>query len=104
MAPSPKTPAPTDDSLPLAAVFRNSPWWIFLLLGASGGGGLGTLLSRPVFADGSAIRKEEVQTIVDEAITRNNDVLMQRIELVLARQKLDDAGLSAPSMAGHPIP
>ena len=82
---------------PAVSLLRNPPWWLLLFIGASGGGGLGTLLSRPVFAGvEDTITKTDVQDIVDASITRNNGVLLQQIELILARDKLTGAGLSSP--------
>jgi len=65
----------------------NVPPWVFLLVGLSGGGASGTLLSRPVFGSDS-VTKAEVQEIVDASVVRNNEYLLQKIELMLAKDKL----------------
>jgi len=82
---------------------RNPPWWLLLLLGASGGGGLGTLISRPVYATSAeTITREDVQEVVDASIAKNNEVLLQKIELMVAKERLHSAGLSAPMLSTAP--
>ena len=74
------------------------PPWVFLLIGISGGGASGTLLSRPVFGS-EGVTKEEVQQIVDASVVKNNEYLLQKIELMLAKDKLENRR----SMAGDNV-
>lgn len=93
---APTPPASTDE----ATFLRNPPWWFLLLIGASGGGGIGTLLSRPVYATSAeTITREDVQEVVDASIVKNNEVLLQKIELMIAKERLHAAGLSSPAFA-----
>ena len=80
-------------------IFKSNPW-IFIILAFMGGGGSGTLLSRPVFAEGMA--REDVQAMIDASFLKNNEVLLQRIELMLAREKLRGAGLTTPTLGPPP--
>lgn len=94
--------APTSP-VPSAELLRNPPWWLFLLLGASGGGGIGTLISRPVYATSAdTITREDVQEVVDASIAKNNEVLLQKIELMVAKERLHAAGLSSPMLSTAP--
>lgn len=86
----------------LALIVKNP--WILLLLGFTGGGGVGTLLGRPVMSATTELSREDVQTIVDASVEKNNAVLLQKIELLLAREKLHDAGLSSPALTPPVVP
>lgn len=85
----------------LALIVKNP--WILLLLGFTGGGGVGTLLGRPVVS-APELSREDVQAIVDASVEKNNAVLLQKIELLLAREKLHDAGLSSPALTPSAAP
>ena len=100
MAPTtPPVPASPDES----TILKNPPWWVLLLLGASGGGGIGTLISRPVYATSAdTITREDVQEVVDASIAKNNEVLLQKIELMVAKERLHAAGLSSPMLSTAP--
>ena len=97
MTTSPK-PVPMEDAASALALLLRSPW-LLLLLGFTGGGGIGTLLGRPVLSQvgEDAVTRKDVSEIVDEAVASNNAVLLQQIELLLARDALNDAGIHVPS-------
>lgn len=101
MSTSPKATPPSEDAAASTLVLLLKNPWLLLILGFTGGGGIGTLLGRPVYSavGGEIVTREDVQEIVDEAITQNNAVLLQQIELLLARDKLADVGLSVPALA-----
>jgi hypothetical protein len=98
MSTSPKT----EDASALALLVKNP--WLLLLFGAAGGGGIGTFLGRPVYGalDGGGVTRSDVQEIVDAAVSKNNTVLLQQIELLLAQDKLRNAGLSVPALTPSP--
>jgi hypothetical protein len=94
---APTSPVPSADE---TSLLRNPPWWLLLLLGASGGGGIGTLISRPVYATSTeTVTREDVQEVVDASIVKNNEVLLQKIELMIAKERLHAAGLSSPMLS-----
>lgn len=77
-------------------------WAIPALVGLALGGGSGTVLSRPVFGTDNAMTTTDVQAIVDKSIAANNEVLLQRIELIFARDKIRSAGLPASPFEAVP--
>lgn len=102
MPPAPKQEPPVDAATSTLALIVKNPW-ILLLLGFTGGGGVGTLLGRPVVS-APELSHEDVQAIVDASVEKNNAVLLQKIELLLAREKLHDAGLSSPALTPSAAP
>lgn len=83
---------PSDDSKPAANLVIPWPWILPLLLGLAGGGAGGTLLSRPVMAGPvdpvPAVTREEIEGIIDMKFREHDAYLLQKIELLLAREKL----------------
>lgn len=71
-----------------ASLLGSLPPWVFILVGLTGGGASGTLLSRPVFGAEEGANQDEIQLIVDRSIEKNNVYLLQQIELILAKDKL----------------
>jgi hypothetical protein len=67
------------------------PPWVFLLLGLAGGGASGTVLSRPVFG-GDGVSRLDVEQIVEEKLEHHDECLLQKMELMLARDQLRAAG------------
>lgn len=103
-APAPKAAGREKESpvFDFNAFVAKNPW-VFILLAFLGGNGTGTTVIPKVFAFGG-VTTEEVQRVVDKSIAENNHVLLQQIELLLAREKLRSAGLSSPVLAGQPEP
>lgn len=68
------------------------PWILPLLVGLAGGGAGGTLLSRPVMASPAdlapPVTREEIEGIIDMKFREHDAYLLQKIELLLAREKL----------------
>lgn len=86
--------APSDKPAPNLVI----PWHAILplVLGLAGGGAGGTLLSRPVMANGpTGVTQVEVEHIVDSKLREHDEYLLQKIELLIAKDKLA-AGASNP--------
>jgi hypothetical protein len=82
--------------------FTAIPPWMVAILMFSGGGASGTILPRLLGSDG--ITKAEVQEVVDAAIQKNNEYFLQRIELMIAKDKLAERSDRTSATAPRPEP
>lgn len=84
---------PRDPPSMPGVTLKNVPWWVLpFLAGVAGGGAGGTAISRPVFASTApSLTKDDVVQIVDDRITKNNAYLLQQIDLLLTKDKLERA-------------
>lgn len=73
----------------------NIPWPVIISLvtGLAGGGASGALLSRPVVAAvPDSVTQAEVEHIVEVRLAAHDEYLLQKIELMLAKEKLAHPG------------
>lgn len=78
---------PSSEAVPVVTL-RSLPAWALVLAGAIAGGGGGSLLGPALAGGTSTVTTEQVRAIVDEAVVRNNAVLVGQFQLLLAQDKL----------------
>ena len=76
-------------ALPKDSIFSAAgapPWWVFVLIGVTGGGGVGSLIARPQALE-VAPSIEDLRLVISAEIADNNRFLLQEMRLMLAESK-----------------